>query len=116
MKIHCLRDKNYQHTHLFTEHARGVPTNVYGAPPIAGSGPTEYYYGAPPSVPLEDHTELSSSQRCSLEQVRQDYEAAVAEVREEGSNASSSDVEELHEACEEYHSEVESAHEELEDE
>jgi multidrug resistance efflux pump len=78
-----------------------------------------YGYGAPPPpaapVPLEDNPDLSSSQRESLEEAREDYEEAQRKVAEEGSSASSSDIEDLQEAREEYHSEVESAHEELED-
>lgn len=67
-------------------------------------------------MPLEDNPDLSSSQRESLEEAREDYDEAQRKVDEEGSSASSSDLEELQEAREEYLSEVESAHEELEDE
>ncbi|KAJ9611092.1 hypothetical protein H2200_004275 [Cladophialophora chaetospira] len=78
-----------------------------------------YGYGAPPPaagpVPLEDNPELSSSQRSSLQEAREDLEEAQDKVAEEGLSASSSDLEELQEAREEYHSEVEDAQEELED-
>lgn len=84
----------------------------YGAP--AATAPAGY--GAPPptGVPLEDNPELSSSQRSSLEEAREEYEEAQKEV-EENSSASSSDVEELQEAREEYEEEIEDANEELED-
>ncbi|KIX06797.1 uncharacterized protein Z518_04773 [Rhinocladiella mackenziei CBS 650.93] len=69
---------------------------------------------APTEPPLEYNPELSSSQRSSLQEGREDLEEAKAEVAEE-SDPSSSDIEELQEAQEEYASEVESAHEELEE-
>ena len=72
-------------------------------------------YGAPPPVPLEDNPELSSSQRSSLEEAREDLQEAQENVAEEGSDASSSDLEELQEAREEYADEREDAQEELED-
>lgn len=91
-----------------------INTEHHAAPAATSSG-----YGAPPSgaapVPLEDNPELSSSQRSSLQEAREDYDEAQKNVAEEGSDASSSDLEELQEAREEYHSEVEDANEELED-
>jgi len=81
------------------------------APPPAGGYPA----AAPPTEPpLEYNPELSSSQRSSLQDAREDLEEARAEVAED-SDPSSSDVEDLRQAQEEYASEVESAHEELED-
>ena len=98
---------------LFTpeHHAAAAP---YALPPSSGYG-----YGAPPPAPpveppLEYNPELSSSQRSSLQEAREDLEEAKAEVANE-SDPSSSDVEELRETEEEYASEVESAHDELED-
>ena len=63
--------------------------------------------------PLEYNPELSSSQRSSLQEAREGLEEALAEVAAK-SDLSSSDVEELREAEDEYASEVDSAHEELE--
>jgi len=78
-----------------------------------------YGNGAPPPsappVALEGNPEVSSSQRESLEETREDLEEAQEKVAEEGSDASSSDLEDLQEAREEYHSEVEDAEGELED-
>lgn len=103
------RHHNYQ-----TTDRSNIEAHTAAAPAAYGGG-----YGAPPPaapapVPLEDNPELSSSQRSSLEEAREDVEEAQKEVAED-SNPSSSDVEELQEAQEEYASEVESAHEELED-
>ncbi|KAJ9625374.1 hypothetical protein H2204_010467 [Knufia peltigerae] len=78
-------------------------------------------YGAPPGVPpasadppLEFNPDLSSSQRSSLQEARESLEEQRAKVAED-SSPSSSDIEDLREAEEEYASEVESAQEELED-
>ena len=69
---------------------------------------------APAERPLEFNPELSSSQRSSLQEAREDLEEARAKVADD-SDPSSSDVEDLREAEQEYASEVESAQEELED-
>lgn len=88
-------------------HTAAPVSSGYGAPP---PGPPE---AAP--VPLEDNPNVSSSQRESLEEAREDYEEAQRQVDEEGSSASSSDLEELQEAREEYLSEAGSAQEELDE-
>ncbi|KAJ9502595.1 hypothetical protein LTR96_005716 [Exophiala xenobiotica] len=92
-------------------HALGDSDSDDGAH-AAPTGATPY--AAPPGEPpLEYNPELSSSQRSSLQEAREDLEEARAEVAED-SDPSSSDVEDLREAQEEYASEVESAQEELE--
>ncbi|KAK5449516.1 hypothetical protein LTS15_008591 [Exophiala xenobiotica] len=93
-------------------HALGDSDSDEGAH-AAPTGATPY--ATPPGEPpLEYNPELSSSQRSSLQEAREDLEEARAEVAED-SDPSRSDVEDLREAQEEYASEVESAHEELED-
>ncbi|KAK7897946.1 hypothetical protein LTR67_004578 [Exophiala xenobiotica] len=93
--------------------AHAAPTGgaPYAAPSPTGGCPA----AAPPTEPPHEYNpELSSSHQSSLQEAREDLEGARAEVADD-SDPSSSDVEDLREAQEEYASEVESAHEELED-
>ena len=104
-------------TVLTGHHASGG----YEAPPGAGYGGGHgqdqgYGYGAPPASDqqaLEHNSDVSSSQRESLEEAREDYEEAQKEAAD--SDASSSDHEEAREAEEDYREEVEEAQEEAYD-
>lgn len=62
---------------------------------------------------LEHNSDVSSSQRSSLEEARHEYETAQREAAD--SDASSSDREEAEEAREEYEEEIEEAREDAED-
>lgn len=62
---------------------------------------------------LEHNSDVSSSQRSSLEEARHDYEEAQRKAAD--SDASSSDLEELREAREEYREEIEEAQEDAYD-
>lgn len=98
-------------------HATQAAPAGYGAPPAG------YGYGAPPqgdpqpgdpqAEALEHNSDVSSSQRSSLEEAREDYEETQAAAAD--SDASSSDHEEAEEAREEYEEEIEEAQEDAED-
>lgn len=62
---------------------------------------------------LEHNSDVSSSQRSSLEEARHDYEKAQREAAD--SDASSSDQEEAEEARKEYEEEIEEARSDAED-
>ena len=71
-------------------------------------------YGAPPAAPVYEPAYnaegeyVDSSDRESVREAREDYEAALEDARD--SSASSSDIEELEEAREEYEEEYEEAY------
>lgn len=62
---------------------------------------------------LEHNSDVSSSQRSSLEEARHEYEEAQRKAAD--SNASSSDHEEAEEARQEYQEEIEEARSDAED-
>lgn len=94
----------------------GAPPAGYGVPPAGYSTDPSSGYGAPPPgdpQALEHNSDISGSQRESLEEARHDYEEAQREAAD--SDASSSEREEAQEAREEYQEEIEEAQEEAED-
>lgn len=111
VELNPLQQSSFSLTAHQEHRAQAAPAG-YGGGYGGGYG---NYAAPPPNDPqaLEHNSDVSSSQRESLEEARHDYEEAKEDAAD--SDASSSDREELEEAREEYHEEIEEAEEEAYD-